>query len=314
MASHRAGGAALITALWMLVLMSLMASALAFSSRMTLQSMAAITGGIQARYLAEGAVQLLYTNLVKNQVSERLLADGEILELPMPGGEVRVHVTDEAGKVDINGADAPLLARLLYSLDVETGRADALADAIVDFRDRDDLRHLNGAEDADYEAAGLAWDAKDAQFSSILELRKVLGMDEELFSALQPHVTVYTRQSGVNPMVASLPVLVAISDDSLFSLQTYIEQRRRNHAEGLPLPDPPSVDRRFLSRSRGMTYTLTAVGQTDRGQTAGLTTTINLKRSRGNAVIQTLEWIPYAQGTALSEPEPVQAQERTSRS
>lgn len=296
MDKRRCGGAVLITALWLLSLMSLMASALVFANRHTLKGMADITGGIQARYLSEGAIQLVYSNLIKSQESQRLLADGEILNLKLPGGSVQLQVTDEGGKVDLNGADAILLARLLYSINVDMTRADAIADAIVDYRDRDDLRHLNGAEDAEYEAAGLGWGPKNAQFSSIFELRKVLGMDDALFTALQPHVTIYTRQRGVNPMVASLTVLAAVSDDSLFSLENFVEQRRTNHSDGLPLPKPPSVDRRFLSMARGTVYKLSALGEMDNGKTSGLTTIIRLRRARQNAVIETLEWLPYVEG------------------
>ncbi|TDG15236.1 hypothetical protein E2F43_03100 [Seongchinamella unica] len=295
-------GFALISALWLLVLMSVIASALAWSNRMSVQGMAALVGGAQARYLAEGAVQLVFANLLEISPTDRLLADGEILRLELPGGQVVLEVTDESGKVDINQSEQSMLARLLYSLDVDPSLADALADAIVDFRDPDSLRHLNGAEDDDYASAGLPWDAKDADFTDIGELRKVLGMDEVIFEKLRPHVTLYSRQRGVNPEVAALPVLMAISNESVFSLEDYIEQRRRNHADGLPPPDPPAVDRRFLTRARGVTYNLKALGRTARGQYGGLTTTIRLRRSRSTALIQTLEWSPYLHRGAGQDP------------
>lgn len=273
--------------------MSAIASALAWSNRHSVRSMAAVTSGVQARYLAEGALQLVYTNLLQINPMERLLGDGEIFHILLQGGEVRVQLTDENGKVDINRATVPLLARLLYSLDVDPSQADAIADAIADYRDEDDLRHLNGAEDADYKAAGLTRGAKDADFTSTDELRYVMGMDESLLRKILPHVTVHSRQQGINPEVASLPVLIAVSGESNFSLQMYVEQRRKNHVEGLPLPQAPSIDRRFLTRARGVTYNLTAVGFTKRGGSAGLDTTIQLRRSRRGGVIQTLEWQPY---------------------
>ena len=291
-------GLVLVTALWLLLFMSMIASALAWSNRETIRGMAAIKGGVQARYLAEGALQLVYINLLNGRSSERLLADGQVIELKLPGGNVGLKITDENGKVDINGADRALLVRLLYSLDVDSNKADALADAIIDYRDKDDFRHLNGAEDSDYEAAGLAWGAKNALFSSTGELRRVLGMDTALFEALSPHVTIYTRQKGVNPEVASLPVLLAVSSASEYSLQAYIEQRRQNHADGLPLPKAPQVDRRFLSRSRGVTYNLMAAGQTAQGGLSGFSKTVRLRRNKKGATIQTLGWEPYLPGGA----------------
>lgn len=291
-------GFALVSALWLLVLMSLIASALAWSNRQSIRGMASLTGGVEARYLAEGGLQLVYANLLQRSAADRLLGDGEILELEISGGLVRLKVSDENGKVDINLAQKPLLARLLYSLDVDRSQADAIADAIMDYRDEDDLRHLNGAEDSEYQAAGLGWEAKDAPFTSVEELRLVYGMEDVIFDALQPYVTIHSRQKGINPEVASLPVLLAVSSDSVFSLENYVRQRRRNHADSLPMPRAPAVDRRFLSRGRGVTYSVAAVGVTERGQQAGLTTTVRLRRGRGSDLIQTLEWLPYLQSEA----------------
>ena len=58
-------GFALVSALWILVLVSVIASALAWSNRQSVRAMAAITGGVQARYLVEGAVQLVNANLLE---------------------------------------------------------------------------------------------------------------------------------------------------------------------------------------------------------------------------------------------------------
>ena len=294
MISSKDNGIALVSALWLIMLMTVIAGSLSWASRQSVKSTGAIVGGVQARYLADGAAQLVYANLLQRTPGDRLLADGEIIELELPGGKARVKVTDENGKVDINAAKQPLLARLLYSLDVEQSQADALADAIIDYRDENDLRHLNGAEDDDYRAAGLEWGAKDALFTSIGELRKVLGMEDVIFAAMQPFVTIYSRHRGVNPEVASLPVLIAISNDSASTLENYIDRRRQNHAEGIAPPRPPAVDRRFLSRTRGITYTLVTVGVTERDKTMGVTTTIRLRRSRNRALIETLAWAPYA--------------------
>ena len=298
MGFSRQKGFALISALWLIVLMTVIAGALSWTSRQSIISTGAIVGGVQARYLADGAAQLVYANLLQRLPAQRLLADGEILELKLPGGEARVKVTDENGKVDINAAQQPLLARLLYSLDVEKSQADALADAIIDYRDDNSLRHLNGAEDDDYRVAGLSWEAKDSPFTSIGELRKVYGMDEVIYDAVRPYVTIYARHQGVNPEVASLPVLIAISNDSVSTLEAYIERRRQNHAEGIALPRQPVVDRRFLSRTRGLTYNLVAIGMTERDQSMGVTTTIRLGRARGKALIETLAWGPYVRSDA----------------
>lgn len=286
-------GFALISVLWLVALLTVIAMGLSYASRGTTTSVSALLGGTQARYLADAGSQLVIGNLLSRNPAERLLADGETIELALPGGQVEVTVFDENGKVDLNGAREELLARLLYSLEVEQSKADALADAIADFRDEDDLTHLNGAEDKDYLAAGLTWGAKDSLFTSVEELQKVYGMEPEIYQAMLPYVTIYSRQSGVNPEVASLQVLAALSDDSTMTLENYIKQRRQNQADGLPLPQMPNIGRQFLTRSRGITYTLSSVGKTDNGSVSGTQTTVTIRRARNATTIDTLDWQPY---------------------
>lgn len=291
--SAQTKGFALVSVLWLIVLLSVLALGLSYSSRQSTQSMISLVGGTQARYLAEGGVQLVLMNLLSRSPKDRLLADGETLDVELPGGHVEVTVSDENGKVDINAAREPLLARLFYSLDIEPIIADALADAIADFRDEDDLTRLNGAEDTDYLAAGRLEGAKDAPFTRVDELQQVLGMTPEIYRAVMPYVTIYSRHQGINPEVASLQVLTALSDDSPMTLESYIQQRRMNHRDNLPMPSPPVIDRQFLSRTRGVTYSLTASGVTASGQVSGMSTTVRLRRGRNRMSIETIDWQPF---------------------
>jgi general secretion pathway protein K len=297
----KASGFALISVLWLVALLTVIATGLTYNNRQYLMSVSGVIGGTQARYLADGAIQLVYANLRSRNASDRLLADGATIELTLPGGVAEVTVQDEYGKIDINSASSALLARFLYSLDLEPDYADALADAIADFRDEDDLKQLNGAEDEDYLEAGLAWESKDAAFTSLEELRQVFGMTEPVYEAMLPHVTIHSSKRGVNPEVASLQVLMAISDDSPESLAYYIEQRRENHWEGLPLPAKPQVHARYLLRSRGVVYTVKARGRTEAGTQSGSTTRIRVRRSRARAQITTLDWQPYALSEVTSD-------------
>jgi general secretion pathway protein K len=290
---RRSEGFALISVLWLVILLTVIAGGLSYTSRQSTQSMSVLIGGIQARYLADGAAQLVMMNLLSRSATDRLLADGETIEVALLDGHALITVRDENGKIDINAAKSALLARLLYSLDVEQLQADAIADAIADYRDKDELKRLNGAESADYFAAGLTWGAKDSVFTSVEELQRVYGMQPEIYRAMLPYVTIYTRHKGVNPEVAPLKVLMAISDDPVPTLENYIEQRRDNHQNGLPLPSAPTIARELLSHTRGITYSLMAIGVTESEQQSGLSTTIRLIRGRNRLSIETIDWQPY---------------------
>jgi len=290
-------GFVLVMVLWLIALLTIIALGLAYNSRQAVQGASGITGAVQARYLAEGGVQLALMNLLAREPQDRLLGDGETLDINLPGGAVALTVTDEAGKFDLNTASAEMMSRLFVSFDLAPADADALADALVDYRDEDDLKGLNGAEDPDYEAAGLPWEAKDSAFTDIEELQRVFGMPPWLYRAVLPYVTIYSQARGVNPEVAPLQVLFALSDDSPASLENYIRDRRDNHLARLPMPAPPGMDSAFVTRVRGITLSIDATGTSPSGRQAAIATTVRIRRGRNRETIETLDWLPYRRQT-----------------
>ncbi len=63
---------------------------------------------------------------------------------------------------------------------------------------------------AEYAQAGLKGRPANYPFQSTEELQLVLGMRPELYQRIAPMITVYSRQPGVNPHLASRAVLLAI--------------------------------------------------------------------------------------------------------
>ena len=86
----------------------------------------------------------------------------------------------------------------------------ALVDAIADFRDKDDLKRLNGAEDSAYSAAGREYGPKNSRFETVDELRRVLGVTPDMYARLAPLVTVYSGRRGFNPVTAPHALLLAL--------------------------------------------------------------------------------------------------------
>ena len=106
-------------------------------------------------------------------------------------------VADENGKIDINTAPEQLLLGLLAALGIPDDQAQALSDAVQDWRDPDDLRRLHGAEREEYRKAGRPGPANEL-FANIAELTQVLGMTPELYSRLAPFVTVYSGRQQID--------------------------------------------------------------------------------------------------------------------
>ena len=139
-----------------------------------------------------------------------LAVDGRPYNWAFNGGVVRLSIQAEGGKIDLNGAPEELLQGLFESAGADPEVAQALAAAVVDFRDSDQERSRAGAEDQDYMAAGLTREAKDAPFTSVAELQQVLGMTRPLYDAVEPALTVYTRSRGIDPETAPPEALRAL--------------------------------------------------------------------------------------------------------
>ena len=65
---------------------------------------------------------------------------------------MQVRIERETGKIDLNAAEDPMLRALPLALGLDEDRAAALADAIQDWRDDNQLKRERGAEDRDYAA------------------------------------------------------------------------------------------------------------------------------------------------------------------
>jgi general secretion pathway protein K len=108
---------------------------------------------------------------------------------------------------------------------MEEDPAAALAAAIVDWRDEDDLSLLNGAEDRDYRDAGRTLGAKDAPFVAVEELMQVLGMTPEIYARLAPEVSVDLEGAGFDERFASAAAIAATQGIPFEDAQLRIVQR-----------------------------------------------------------------------------------------
>src|SRR5262249_41942169 len=143
--------------------------------------------------------------------------------------------------IDINTAAEPLLRGLFASVGLADDEVSRIVDAILDWRDPDSLRRPNGAEEAEYRAAGLPYKPANAPFQAIEELQLVLGMRPEIYRRIAPDITVFSRQPGVNVPLASREVLLAIPGLTSDVVDQYIAQREAARTQGQPLPTLPQA-------------------------------------------------------------------------
>jgi general secretion pathway protein K len=257
-ASRHQRGLALVAVLWVLVLLSLLVGNLSQGSRSNAQLAQNLVAATRGKYASEAGMQWALWNL-QQPAENQWLADGGTQLLQLDDIPVRVALQDESGKIDLNAAPVELLSGLLVAAELDGSTADALADAIMDWRDDDDLRRLNGAEDDDYLAAGRADGAKDAPFDKIEELQLVLGMTADIYRRVKGSVTVLNGVPAINPLFAPRLALLALPGADEGTVDQYIEQRRRNRLDGLDAPEPPLPESQYITAGReGINYTVLA--------------------------------------------------------
>ena len=207
------GGFVLVSVLWLLALLTLVMLVLLTAVRIDVRAAGQFVRHAEAEALADGVMRLVALRLGdrdgRSLDAAGLPRDGTPTLCAHGDAAVAVAVTDAAGLVDLNAASTALLEWLLRGLSVAPERAAALAAAIVDFRDEDDVPGVNGAESAAYRAAGLAHGPKNAPFETVTELDQVLGMDVALLGRLRAVTTVHSRQPGIDPAVAPSEILAA---------------------------------------------------------------------------------------------------------
>lgn len=252
----RAQGIALVVVLWMLALLTVIAGSLVFSSRTELSMAGNLAATAQAEALADAGVYKAIYELSRPQADlQRWKGDGQVRLWSFQGAELKITILDESAKVDLNAATPVLMAGLFRALGVAEADAAALADAVVDWRDADDLRSLHGAEKADYIAAGRDYGPANAPFETIEELRQVLGMSDDLFRLLEPLVTVYSRLPGINVAAAPRQVLLAIPGATADQVDLFLQQRKVLLDQGLPVPAFPGAQG-YSSAATGSAYSI----------------------------------------------------------
>lgn len=234
-------GIALILVLWLTILLAVIATGFAYSMRTETLAARNAVSLAQARGLADGAIMRVAFELLRPRtLAESWQADSVVHYWDDGDAHVAANAIDESGKIDLNAASDALLKGLFQSaggLDVDA--AQRVVDVIDDWKDADDLRRPNGAEAADYQAAGLSYKPANAPFESVAELQRVLGMTPTLYAAVADNLTVFSKAPGVNPAFASRAVLLAIPGATADVVDTYLRQRQDALAQKLPLPAFP---------------------------------------------------------------------------
>lgn len=274
-------GAVLLVVLWTLVVLMVMALQLGQSMRLEGITTDTYQQEVKAYYLAmAGLNRALYHILMAESQGRTLLslqssvevepdpadvwirADGTWYSEEFGEGGYRVRVSDEGAKINLNQVDEVRLKQVFLNLGMEREFAEGLTDAILDWRDADDLERLKGVERGYYLSLPTPYPAKDAPFDSVDELLLVRGVTRQLFFgeacpepcrrdgiALREIFTIYGDPQGqINLLTAGPMVLQATLGIDSTLAQELVQRRAETSSAELSALLPPGVAARAGSR------------------------------------------------------------------
>jgi general secretion pathway protein K len=276
----RERGIAFVLVLWVIAMLSIMLGSFALVARTENLQSRHLFDTTQARYAAEAGLNLAIFELRKADPAERWVADGRPYRFGYGDAEIEIAITDDSGKIDINSAgnNGDLLTNLFVTHGVPLDRAQALSDAVQDWIDPDDNTRPNGAEIAQYKAAGLPYGPKNAPFDTVSELQQVLGMTYDLYEKIEPGITIYSGRGAPNAAVGDPTALRAMYPDaSPEQIQQFIEQLHSQvpGAQGqAPILAPDGTP--VMAGGSGLTYSVKSRAKLPNGANTVLDATIRM--------------------------------------
>ncbi|MFS8085859.1 MAG: general secretion pathway protein GspK [Acidobacteriota bacterium] len=238
---HR--GVALVIVLWITILLAAIAVGLSQDSRTATLLTRNQLALAKARALADGAVErVMYEHLRPPFPDKSWFPNGAVHGWEEDGAKLAVSLAYESGRIDLNFAREALLKGLFTSAaGLEPEVVNRLVDAIMDWRDPDDAKRLNGAEAPEYRAAGRNYVPANASFETIEEVQRVLGMTPEIYAKIANLITVHSRQPGIDPAGALRAVLLAIPNITPEIVDAFIQQRELARTNNQPAPPLPQA-------------------------------------------------------------------------
>ena len=283
----RERGVALVMVLWVISLMTIMAGSFALSTQREAGILSHAHERAKAVALADGGINYAMLMLSLPDPKLRWQADGTPYVWQVEGARVVIRVLDEGGKVDLNAAQEQTLKTVLKLILQNEEQATQLTDAILDWRDPDELKRNQGAEAPEYQSRAMQAPPQNRNFLIMDELRGVMGVTPQLYRKFESWFTLYTGADGLNPAKASRELLLALMGGDAAAVDNYIQQRKL--AAGAPVGAPP-LPGIPAGGSSDMAYTVIAMAEIEGQQGAGVMATIRRGPSADGAPFTTLRW------------------------
>ena len=173
-------GLVIIAVLWMVVVLMVMTAILSRKSRLDMKVCLARTEAVRCKWACRAGIEKAIAVLNEDETENDSLLDlwsdnaEDFNDVMLDQCWFTVRVIDESSKLNINAATKEQLLGL-------PDMVEEIADAIIDWRDSDDMPSGMGVESGYYEGLTYGYIARDGPFRTLRELLLVKDVTEDLF-------------------------------------------------------------------------------------------------------------------------------------
>lgn len=174
-------GSVLIVVLWTLIMIGYLVGDYLVHNRSKAGTAVNLMDTFRRDNAVSSLVRLVSTDAWKAGVES--YTPDKWVDITVGGVALRFRLDEEGGRINVNSADDATIRQAVVDImdGSDNESADALADAILDWRDPNDLVRVNGAESPWYESQGLENAPADGLYKALTELLMVKGMTRKLF-------------------------------------------------------------------------------------------------------------------------------------
>jgi general secretion pathway protein K len=285
----RERGLALLVVLWGVTAAALLVSAFNVVARSGATFISSEIAFSEAEALADAGLEIAAAHLIDDDKARRWRPDGKPHRLVLGAAELTIVIDDPNGLIDVNKASRAVLLGLLSRAMGGPDEAESLLERLMKLRGKEpaepsrndhgtpqgaapngDAPGTQPAEDASPATPPMAPAAPKPRIHDVTELRRIEGMTPALYRKIAPLLTVYSRDSRVNPFHAPRAVLLAIPGLGENDVDRFLDSRPRDITHAERLPSSLGKAGAFLANHTGPAAIVSvAVGKPGRGFVLG---------------------------------------------
>lgn len=247
---QRQRGIALITAILIVSIAVIAATAVLSAGSLSIQRTATLQDTERAGWYAAGVEAWVKSILVRDAKQNGIDSLGDIWAQPVAGlpidqGYLSGQIVDQQGRLNLNnfavGRQEDFLRwqavfmRLFEQLKLEPALGKGIAEALRDWADADqNPTPYDGAEDSAYLGGQPPYRAANRPLVSVTELMAIKGVTPEIYQALLPYVSALPRiGTAINVNTAPEPLVRALVAQPRVELEQFLKERVEKPCESI---------------------------------------------------------------------------------